>query len=69
MQTEIIFLASESPEGGFEARALGQSIFTEADTLEELREMVRDAVACHFDDAERPSVIRLHFVREEILAA
>ena len=69
MQTEIIFLASESPEGGFEARALGQSIFTEPDTLEELREMVRDAVACHFDDAERPSVIRLHFVREEVLAA
>ena len=65
---EIIFLVEESPEGGFEARALGHPIFTEADTLEELRERVRDAVLCHFEEAERPRVIRLHFVREEVLA-
>lgn len=69
MQNEIIFLISESPEGGFEARALGHSIYTEADTEIELREMVRDAVVCHFDEVERPGVIRLHFVREEVLAA
>jgi hypothetical protein len=69
MQNEIIFLVSESPEGGFEARALGHSVFTEADTVEELRGMVKDAVACHFEEAERPAVIRLHFVREEVLAA
>lgn len=69
MSQEIIFLVSDSPEGGYEARALGHSLFTEADTHEELREMVREAVACHFDDGERPSVIRLHFVREEVLAA
>lgn len=69
MQSEIIFLISDSPEGGYEARALGHSIYTEADSTDELREMVRDAVACHFDEAERPSVIRLHFVREEVLAA
>lgn len=69
MQNEIIFLISESPEGGFEARALGHSIFTEADTEIELREMVRDAVICHFDEAERPSVIRLHFMREEALTS
>ena len=69
MQNEIIFLISDSPEGGFEARALGHSIYTEADTADELREMVRDAVACHFDEAERPGVIRLHFVREEVLPA
>jgi hypothetical protein len=69
MSDEIIFLISDSPEGGFEARALGHSIYTEADTADELREMVRDAVACHFDEAERPRVIRLHFVREEVLAA
>jgi hypothetical protein len=65
---EIIFLVHESPEGGFEAKALSASIFTEADTLGELREMVRDAVACHFEDEERPKVIRLHFVREEVIA-
>ncbi|GAB6040764.1 2-oxoisovalerate dehydrogenase [Endothiovibrio diazotrophicus] len=69
METEILFLVNESPEGGFEAHAAGQSIYTEADTLEELREMVKDAVACHFDESQRPKLIRLHFVREEILAA
>lgn len=69
MLNEILFVVTESPEGGFEAKALGHSIYTEADTIEGLREMVRDAVACHFDDTERPKVIRLHFVREEVLAA
>lgn len=68
MSTEIIFVVEESPEGGFEARALGHAIYTEADSLEELREMVRDAVECHFEAAERPRVVRLHFVREEVLA-
>jgi hypothetical protein len=66
---EIIFVVEDAPEGGYEARALGHSIFTEADTLEELRTMVRDAVACHFDDSERPRVIRLHLVRDELLTA
>jgi hypothetical protein len=51
------------------ARALGQSIFTEADDPDALRDAVRDAVRCHFDDAERPKVIRLHFLREEVFAA
>jgi hypothetical protein len=69
MTNEIIFLVSDSPEGGFEARALGHSIYTEADTADELRAMVRDAVAVHFDEAERPAVIRLHIVREEVIAA
>ena len=69
MSTEILFLVSDSPEGGFEARALGHSVYTEADTLDALREQVRDAVGVHFDEAERPSMIRLHVVREEILAA
>ena len=66
---ELIFLVEEAPEGGFTARALGQSIFTEADDLENLREMVRDAVRCHFDEGKGPRVIRLHFVREEVFAA
>lgn len=69
MTNEIIFLVSDSPEGGFEARALGHSIYTEADTSDELRDRVRDAVSVHFDEDERPGVIRLHFVREEVLAA
>jgi hypothetical protein len=66
MNTEIIIFVEDSPEGGYEARALGHSIFTYADSLDDLRMMVKDAVNVHFDDSGRPSVIRLHFVREEI---
>jgi hypothetical protein len=65
---EIIFVIEESVEGGFTARALGESIFTEAETLDTLRQQVRDAVNCHFDDGKAPKVIRLHFVRDEVLA-
>ncbi len=66
-EKEIIFLVEESPEGGYEARALGHAIFTEADSFEELKERVRDAVHCHFDEQERPTVIRLHLVKEEVI--
>ena len=66
---EIIFSVEESPEGGFEAHALGHAIFTQADTIEELRAMVQDAVRCHFDDSDRPRVIRLHWVKDEVLPA
>lgn len=66
---EIIFAVEEAPEGGFLAHALGHDIFTEADTLDALREAVRDAVRCHFDEGHRPKVIRLHLVREEVIAA
>ena len=68
MDKEIIFIVDESPEGGYQARALGASIITEADTFEELKKMVQDAVICHFDDADRPKVIRLHMVKEELIA-
>lgn len=65
---EIIFLVEDAPEGGYTVRALGASIFTEADDLDSLREQVRDAVRCHFDDGQEPKVIRLRFVREEVIA-
>ncbi len=68
-QSEIIFSIQESPEGGFEARALGHSIFSQADSLDELKSMLRDAVACHFADGDRPSVIRLHLVKDEVISA
>lgn len=58
--TEIIFSVEEAPEGGYVARALGHSIFTEADRLDELKEMVRDAVCCHFDAPERPRLVHIH---------
>ena len=69
MSTEIIFSVEESVDGGFEARALGHSIFTQADTIDELKTMVRDAVRCHFDEGARPSVIRLHLVKDELISA
>ena len=65
---EIIFLVEDAPEGGFTAKALGPSIFTEADSLDELHDNVRDAVRCHFEEGQEPKVIRLHFVHEEVLA-
>jgi hypothetical protein len=65
---EIIFLVEEAPEGGYTARALGALIFTEADDLDGLHERVRDAVRCHFEEGQAPRVIRLHFVREEVIA-
>lgn len=66
--TEIIFLVEDAPEGGFTARALGASIFTEGDNLADLHEKVRDAVQCHFEENKAPKIVRLHFVHEEVLA-
>jgi len=65
---EILFLVEDAPEGGFIARALGQSIFTEADDLETLHQQLRDAVHCHFEEGKAPQMIRLHFTREEVIA-
>lgn len=68
--SEIIFEVSEDEiDGGYSASALGYSIHTQGDTIEELRENVKEAVECHFDETERrPVLVRLHFVRDEVLA-
>jgi hypothetical protein len=66
-ESEIIFSVEESQEGGYAARALGYSIVTQAETLEELKTMLQDAVRCHFDEDQRPRVIRLHLVRDEVI--
>lgn len=63
---ELIFLIEEAPEGGYIARALGESIYTEADELDELKNLIRDAVICHFEKKDIPKIIRLHYVKEEI---
>jgi predicted RNase H-like HicB family nuclease len=69
MKSEIIFEVTEAEEGGYCATALGYGINTQGETIEELRAMVRDAVDCYFDDpAQAPAIIRLHFVRDEVLA-
>ena len=69
MAKEVLFLVKDAAKGGYVARALGHSIYTKADTWEELREAIRDAVRCHFEPEEQPDLIRLHAVREEVVAA
>ena len=66
--SELIFLIENADEGGFTAQALGQSIFAEAETLEELKDQIKDAVKCHFDEASIPHIIRLHMVKDEVMA-
>ncbi len=66
---EVVFLVEDAAEGGFTARVPGHSIHTEADTFDELRLQVRAAIQCHFDESARPAVIRLHYVKDEVLAA
>ncbi len=67
--SELVFLVEEAPEGGFAARALGESIFTEADGWETLKRNILDAVACHHGDRTKtPKVIRLHWVKDEVPA-
>ncbi len=66
---EIIFLVEEDPEGGYNAQALGHSIFTEGDTLDEVKKNIFDALRCHYDDEEQiPKIVRLHLVKEEVLS-
>ena len=69
--TEIIFEVSEDElDGGYSASALGYGIHTQADTLDDLRRNVREAVECYFDDGMvRPRLIRLHYVRDDVLVA
>lgn len=68
--TEIVFLIEDDVDGGYTARALGESIFTQADDMDTLKEMLRDAVRCHFPDEQtRPKVIRLHIVTDEVIAS
>jgi predicted RNase H-like HicB family nuclease len=68
--SEIIFeVREDEADGGYVAHALGYGIHTQGETVEELRSMVRDAVRCYFDETmEAPKIIRLHFVRDEVLA-
>jgi hypothetical protein len=67
IMNEIIFLVEEAQEGGYVARALGEPIFTEADSLEEIPDKVRDAVRCHFEEGKMPRILRLHHVREQVI--
>lgn len=68
MIKEIIFQIEESVEGGYEARAIGYSIFTEGETYEEVKVNIKEAINCHFDENEIPGIIRLHLVKDEVMA-
>lgn len=65
---ELIFEVREAPEGGYTARAIGESIFVEAEDRPSLDQEIRDAVDCHYDAGARPGLVRLHFVHDEVLA-
>jgi predicted RNase H-like HicB family nuclease len=66
---ELIFLIEEDPEGGYNAKALGQSIFVQGDTFDTLKSNIKDALECHFDTKEDiPRIIRLHTVHDEMFA-
>lgn len=65
---EILFVVEEAEDGSFRANAVGSSIHTEAEDLEQLHQEIRDAVHCHFEEGEAPPLIRLHHVRQELLA-
>ncbi|WKN40471.1 type II toxin-antitoxin system HicB family antitoxin [Tunicatimonas pelagia] len=68
--TEIIFVVEEDLEGGYHAKALSDAIFTEGETLEELKDNIKEALQCHFEEeADRPKMVRLHLVKEEVFAA
>ena len=66
--TELIFEVNEAEEGCYWAKSLGESIFTEGDTWEELKSNVLEAVRCHFFDSQKPPMVRLHLVRDELVA-
>ncbi len=65
---EVFFLVEEAIEGGYIAKAVGEGIFTEADTMDELKVNIREAVQCHFELEHLPKIIRLHLVKEEVIA-
>jgi predicted RNase H-like HicB family nuclease len=65
--SEIIFIVEDSDEGGYTAKALGYSIYTEGQTLDELKENIKDAIKCHFDEKEIPHIVRLHIVKDEVI--
>lgn len=65
---ELTFIIEDAEEGGYNARAVGEAIFTQADTIDELHANIRDAVFCHFDEGHGPASIRLRFTRDEVIA-
>lgn len=68
MTNEIILAVEDAPEGKHTAKAFGESIFTEGESLDEIRSNIREAVENHFDPGTHPKIIRLHYVKEEVMS-
>jgi predicted RNase H-like HicB family nuclease len=66
---ELVFEVTQEADGGFVAECLSESIFTQADTWNELRQNVQEAINAFYFDQPRPAAVRLHLVRDEVLAA
>jgi predicted RNase H-like HicB family nuclease len=64
---ELFFLVEEALEGGYTAKAIGESIFAEAESMEELKKEIREAIECHFDADQKPQIVRLHMVKDEMM--
>jgi hypothetical protein len=68
MVMELIFEIRDAEEGGFYASALGHAIFTEAETWEQLRANLLEAVSVHFEEAQvRPRLLQMHYVKDELI--
>jgi hypothetical protein len=65
---ELIFIVEESLDGGYEAKAIGASIFTQGEDLDDLKSQIKEAVNCHFEENDMPKMVRLHFVKDEVFA-
>lgn len=65
---ELIFIVEESLDGGYEARAVGASIFTQGDDISDLKTQIKDAVNCHFEEDKLPKIIHLHYTKDEVFA-
>lgn len=65
---ELVFEVTQEADGGYVAEALGEGVITQADTWDELRDNVREAVAAYFFDRPAPTRLRLHLVRDEVIA-
>jgi hypothetical protein len=65
---ELIFIVEESLDGGYEARSVGSSIFTQGDDISDLKKQIKDAVNCHFEEDKLPKIIHLHYTKDEVFA-
>lgn len=67
-EKELIFIVEDSDEGGYTAKALEHAIFTEAESIDELKNNIKEAVKCHFEENDLPLLIKLHYTKDEVMS-